>query len=261
MADRCALYVDAVFNNVAHHNGGSFLLASLLFPFQIYGDFAGYSLIAIGAARIMGFSLMENFHRPYFADTVTDFWRRWHISLSTWFKDYIYIPLGGNRVGKARSYFNVLVTFTVSGLWHGANWTFLVWGSLHGAILCVERMSGITRTHFRGMRKFLHWAVTFAVVCFAWIFFRANSLEDATTIIKGIFSDFGMPYLSPDDLLASAMALSILFIKESIDEFGWRIRPIGSSYWLIRHVSWVFLIVYILLFGVLDGGQFIYFQF
>lgn len=261
LADRCALYVDAVFNNVAHHNGGSFLLASLLFPFQIYGDFAGYSLIAIGAARIMGFSLMENFHRPYFADTVTDFWRRWHISLSTWFKDYIYIPLGGNRVGKARSYFNVLVTFTVSGLWHGANWTFLVWGSLHGAILCIERMSGITRTHFRGMRKFLHWTVTFAVVCFAWIFFRANSLEDAATIIKGIFSDFGMPYLSPDDLLASAMALSILFIKESIDEFGWRIRPIGSSYWLIRHVSWVFLIVYILLFGVLDGGQFIYFQF
>ena len=121
MADRCGMYVDAIYNNVEMHNGGSYLLASLLFPFQIYGDFAGYSLIAIGAAKVMGFKLMENFHRPYFSQSVGEFWHRWHISLSTWFKDYVYIPLGGNRVSKTRCYFNLMVTFVVSGIWLGAN--------------------------------------------------------------------------------------------------------------------------------------------
>ncbi len=116
LADRCGMYVDAVFNNVLHHNGGSYLIASFFFPFQIYGDFAGYSLVAIGAAKIMGFKLMDNFRRPYFSSSVTEFWRRWHISLSTWFKDYVYIPLGGNRVGKLRNYFNLLITFVISGL-------------------------------------------------------------------------------------------------------------------------------------------------
>ena len=136
LADRCAIYVDAIFNNVEQHNGGSFLLASLFFPFQIYGDFAGYSLVAIGVARVLGFRLMENFRRPYFAASVTEFWRRWHISLSTWFKDYVYIPLGGNRCGRYRQYFNVLTTFVVSGLWHGANWTFLVWNIAWRVAVC-----------------------------------------------------------------------------------------------------------------------------
>ena len=140
LADRCGTYVDSIFNNVDMHNGGSYLLASLLFPFQIYGDFAGYSLIAIGVARVMGFRLMENFHRPYFACSVGEFWHRWHISLSTWFKDYVYIPLGGNRVKKSRQYFNLMVTFIVSGIWHGANWTFLCWGTLHGLLLCIEEI-------------------------------------------------------------------------------------------------------------------------
>ena len=126
LADRCSLYVDAVFNNIEMHNGGSYLLASLLFPFQIYGDFAGYSLIAIGVAQVLGFHLMENFRRPYFACSIGEFWHRWHISLSTWFKDYVYIPLGGNRSNKTRHYFNLMVTFMVSGIWHGANWTFVL---------------------------------------------------------------------------------------------------------------------------------------
>lgn len=142
LADRCGIYVDAIFNNVEHHNGGSYLIASFLFPFQIYGDFAGYSLTAIGAAKVMGFNLMENFRRPYFATTVTDFWHRWHISLSTWFKDYVYIPLGGNRVSKWRCYFNIMTTFIVSGIWHGANWTFIVWGTIHGLLQCIERYLG-----------------------------------------------------------------------------------------------------------------------
>lgn len=148
LADRCGTYVDAVFNHILQHNGGSYLIASLLFPFQIYGDFAGYSLVAIGTARILGFNLMENFRRPYFSTSVTEFWRRWHISLSTWFKDYLYIPLGGNRVGKVRNYFNLLTTFVISGLWHGANWTFVVWGFLHGVILCIEKYTGFAKQKF-----------------------------------------------------------------------------------------------------------------
>ena len=201
LADRCALYVDAVFNNVAHHNGGSFLLASLFFPFQIYGDFAGYSLVAIGCAKIMGFHLMENFHRPYFAVSVTDFWRRWHISLSTWFRDYLYIPLGGNRVGSLRCYRNVLITFVVSGIWHGANWTFVIWGAIHGLFQCVERWLCLNRRQWSGSRKALHIAFTFCVVAFAWIFFRANSLSDAWQILHGIVCNLGMPMVDATTFL------------------------------------------------------------
>ena len=261
LADRCAIYVDAIFNNVEQHNGGSFLLASLFFPFQIYGDFAGYSLVAIGVARVLGFRLMENFRRPYFAASVTEFWRRWHISLSTWFKDYVYIPLGGNRCGRYRQYFNVLTTFVVSGLWHGANWTFLVWGTLHGVLQCVERALGFHKVNWTGFRKFVHVFFTFCVVSLAWIFFRANNVSDAFTIIQGIFTDLKMPYLQLADFLAIGMALALLFLKECIDEFGWSMRISESPQWWLRHLYMVVMIVYIILLGVLNGDQFIYFQF
>ena len=261
LADRCALYVDAVFNNVEHHNGGSFLLASLFFPFQIYGDFAGYSLVAIGVARVLGFRLMEIFCRPYFAASVTEFWRRWHISLSTWFKDYVYIPLGGNRVGNLRCYFNVLVTFVISGVWHGANWTFLVWGTLHGVLQCVERVLGFHRARWNGFARCLHVFVTFCVVSLAWVFFCANNLSDALTILGGIFTDMAMPYLRLADFMAIAIALSVLFLKEGIDEFGWSVRIAESPAWTVRHLYMVVMVVYILLLGVLNGDQFIYFQF
>lgn len=261
LADRCAMYVDAVFNNVQHHNGGSFLLASLFFPFQIYGDFAGYSMIAIGAAKIMGFQLMENFRRPYFSTTVTEFWRRWHISLSTWFRDYLYFPMGGSRVSKVRALFNVMVTFIVSGVWHGANWTFILWGTIHGVLQCVERLMGWNKAHWKGVPKFLHWALTFCIVCLAWTFFRANNISDAFTIINGIFTDFGKPYMQFSVFSAIAFALAAVFVKETIDEFGLKIRISDSPVWLVRHSYIVFMVIVILLFGVLDGGQFIYFQF
>lgn len=261
LADRCALYVDAVFNNIPHHNGGSFLLASFLFPFQIYGDFAGYSLVAIGAAQIMGFRLMLNFRRPYFASSVTGFWRRWHISLSTWFKDYVYIPLGGNRVKTIRCYFNVLITFIISGLWHGANWTFLVWGTLHGILQCIERALGFHNKQWKGCLRFLHIVVTFCLVCFAWIFFRANNVSDALTMIEGIFINLGKPYMRSADLIATILALLIVFLKESISEFGWKVPVFKSRYWIIEHMYMIGLIVYIILFGVLNSDQFIYFQF
>lgn len=261
LADRCGIYVDAIYNNVAHHNGGSYLVASFLFPFQIYGDFAGYSLIAIGVAKVMGFSLMENFRRPYFACSVGEFWHRWHISLSTWFKDYVYIPLGGNRVGKARCYVNLFITFFVSGIWHGANWTFFCWGALHGGLLCIEKAVGIGKAQYKGFKKIIHWFITFILVCFAWVFFRANNLSDAITVISGIFTNWGTPKLEFAHWFAMAIAFAILFIKEYIDEF----HPVPSnSIWLrpvMQHIYMIVMICYILLFGVLSSDQFIYFQF
>lgn len=264
LADRCGIYVDTIFNNIDKHNGGSYLLASLLFPFQIYGDFAGYSLIAIGAARVLGFRLMENFHRPYFACTVGEFWHRWHISLSTWFKDYVYIPLGGNRVGRLRNYFNLLVTFVVSGIWHGANWTFFLWGTLHGLLLCIEKALGIGKQRFTGFRRFCHWAVTFALVCFAWILFRANTLHDAITVVSGIFCQAGLPDVSFamfTDLCLAALAIGVVLLKEMAEEFHWNVQVAESPSWLVRHSYLVLLIACIILFGVLGGDQFIYFQF
>lgn len=264
VADRCGLYVDAVFNNLEMHNGGSYLVASLLFPFQIYGDFAGYSLIAIGVARVLGFRLMENFRRPYFACSVGEFWQRWHISLSTWFKDYVYIPLGGNRVGKLRNYFNLLVTFVVSGIWHGANWTFLCWGALHGILLCIERALGISKKKYSGAKRFLHWAVTFVLICFSWILFRANNLPDAVTAITGIFTNFGKPVINFamfTEITLSMFAVGILFLKELCEEFT--ITPLLSLSRkpIFTYAYIILMIAAFLLFGVLGGDQFIYFQF
>ena len=264
LADRCGLYVDAVFNNIEMHNGGSYLLASLLFPFQIYGDFAGYSLIAIGVARVLGFHLMENFRRPYFACSIGEFWHRWHISLSTWFKDYVYIPLGGNRSGKASQYYNLMVTFMVSGIWHGANWTFLCWGSLHGILLCIEKTFRIGKQDYSGCKKLCHWGVTFALVCLSWILFRASNLHDAVIVVSGIFCNMGIPIITFamfTDLCLATSAIAMLFIKELSDEFCWKWHISKSHYWLVQHLYIVGMTAMILLFGVLGGDQFIYFQF
>lgn len=264
VADRCGLYVDSVFNNVDMHNGGDYLVASLLFPFQIYGDFAGYSLIAIGVARVLGFRLMENFRRPYFACTVGEFWHRWHISLSTWFKDYVYIPLGGNRVGRFRNYFNLLVTFVVSGVWHGANWTFFCWGTLHGALLCIEKVLGVGKQRYLGFRKCCHWAVTFVMVCFAWIFFRANDMADAVKVTTGIVTRFSIPEISFamfTEITFALLALLVLLCKEIADEYRWRPAFVKRHAHIVLHVYLIVMMAYILLFGVLGGDQFIYFQF
>ncbi len=261
LADRCAIYVDMVFNNVEHHNGGSYLVASLLFPFQIYGDFAGYSLTAIGAAKVMGFSLMANFRRPYFSTTVTEFWHRWHISLSTWFKDYVYIPLGGNRVGKIRGYFNIMTTFIISGLWHGANRTFIVWGTIHGVLQCIEKWLGWNKAKWDIGGKIIHWTLTFCVVCLAWVFFRASTTTEAVQIIKGIFTDFEMPYILVADYLAIVFALVIVLIKGIADEYELKISMTDTTMWIARHSYIVGMVAIIVLFGVLNGDQFIYFQF
>jgi D-alanyl-lipoteichoic acid acyltransferase DltB (MBOAT superfamily) len=187
IADRLAVYVNGVYSNPEVFPACSIALATVYFAFQIYCDFSGYSDIAIGSARALGFNLMTNFRRPYFARSVTDFWRRWHISLTTWFKDYIYIPLGGNRKGIPRQYFNILVVFAISGLWHGAAWHFVAWGFIHGMIQILERfyrqITGrrkINYTHTVGAAFCT--MITFIVICIAWVFFRADSITSAFSI-------------------------------------------------------------------------------
>ena len=192
IADRLALYVNATFNNVDAHNGTSLLIGTIFFAFQIYCDFAGYSNIAIGASRIMGFDLMKNFNRPYFALNISEFWHRWHISLSTWFRDYVYIPLGGNRVSKSRNYLNLFITFALSGIWHGASWTFFIWGSIHGFFLIIQKFLKFNKIECDSIfiKKIGLIMFNFIIVLVAWIFFRANSLSDAFKVLEKIILDW-----------------------------------------------------------------------
>ena len=265
VADRMSALVNATYNNVDQHNGTSLLIGTVFFAFQIYCDFAGYSNIAIGAARIMGFDLMTNFRRPYFASNISEFWHRWHISLSTWFRDYVYIPLGGNRVSVKRNYFNVVTTFVVSGIWHGANWTFVIWGGLHGFFIAIEKLIGIDKIKPKrfNFKKLSLIMLNIVLVLIAWIFFRANSTYDAVVIIKKIFTDPGIPFKSSIlTYLYSIFGFIILMSKEIHDEyFPDKFKLLESENIAISSVTTAFLIVLILAFGVFDGGQFIYFQF
>lgn len=197
IADRLAILVNTVYANPTDYTGIPLILGTLFFGFQIFCDFAGYSTIAIGAARVMGFRLMKNFNRPYFSSSVSEFWRRWHISLSTWFRDYLYIPLGGSKKGRPRWHINIPIVFLISGLWHGASWTFVIWGALHGLYILITAMTQKPRNKIISLvklnkspkiYKFLSIAITFCLVTFAWIFFRANSVSDAVYISTHLFS-------------------------------------------------------------------------
>ncbi|UPT70028.1 MAG: MBOAT family protein [Flavobacterium sp. JAD_PAG50586_2] len=270
VADRLAIYVDAVYNNVDKHSGITLLVATLFFTFQIYCDFAGYSYIAIGTARVMGFKLMTNFNRPYFAKTISEFWKRWHISLSTWFRDYLYLPLGGNKVPKYRWYFNLFFVFLVSGIWHGANWTFFIWGALNGfylvfAILTqkyrnkINDFFGISKNEI--VFKSIQIITTFLLCAFAWIFFRANNVQDAFEIVKKITSGLNFNlFVKWDVFFGVLIGLTILLLKEFREEYLINKLPIFKNS-IVRLVIYALLIVLILLFGVFDSGQFIYFQF
>lgn len=262
IADRLALYVDSVYNNVGAHGSATYALSSFLFAFQIYGDFAGYSSIAIGTAKLMGYDLMENFRRPYLATTLTDFWRRWHISLSTWFRDYVYIPLGGNRVSKGRRVSNLMITFLVSGFWHGASWNFIIWGGIHGLILVMETMYfRKIKVSFPGLR-ILKGLLIFVIVDFAWIFFRANTIEDSLTIVRGIFNwDQSSLFLNYETLFYGLIGLVMLWLHDLIQEHKLSNRWFGSNKPILSGLYYSFLVFLILSIGVLNGGQFIYFQF
>lgn len=264
VADRLGTYVDSVFNNISNHNGTSIAIASVFYTIQIYGDFAGYSFTALGCAKVMGFNLPENFHRPYFSLSIKEFWKRWHIALSSWFMEYLYFPLGGSRVKFVRYLVNLMIVFLVSGLWHGAAWTFVFWGALHGIYQVAE---ALRKKYFgepvykQGWSKVVKMLFIFFLVNMAWIFFRANTISDACVAISKMFTNPGMPFLSPMAMLFGTLSLGILAIKDFADEFKPNLKLMSSDNQVISVVTCAFLTVYVILFGVLDSSQFIYFQF
>ena len=195
VADRLGMYVDAVYGNIANHSGTTLLITSIAYTIQIYADFAGYSLMAIGCGKMLGIRLQNNFNLPYFAKTITEFWSKWHMSLTGWFKNYVYFPLGGNRASKARWIFNIMVVFLLSGLWHGAAYTFIVWGAIHGVAQVIEKLVYGKRikdiSDKLTIPNFMRVILTFSVVNVAWIFFRIPKISDAFNVIGKIFTNLG----------------------------------------------------------------------
>ena len=283
IADTLSVYANTVYNNLPAHHGLSFIIATLSFAFQIYCDFSGYSDIAIGSAKLLGVKLMKNFDSPYFSHSIREFWSRWHISLSTWFRDYVYIPLGGNRTKLSRHLINLMITFLLSGLWHGANWTFVCWGALHGFYMVVETLFRKFTPHSEirppksrfilSLRSAGQIILTFALVCFAWVFFRANSMSDAIYGLSHMFDGIASPgqymqdaaeQLGIDkfDLLVRLFPLCILAVVDSLN----RRRDViaSTSQWLplFRWAVYLAFVWFILFFPGAGGGtQFIYFQF
>ena len=264
VADVAAEYVDEVYGNIALYNGTTLIIATLLFAIQIYCDFGGYSLIARGAARVMGFRLMENFRRPYLAASFKEFWKRWHISLSTWFMDYLYIPLGGNRTSLPRHLFNLMVTFLVSGLWHGADWSFMLWGAWHGVFIILDtllRRAGLIGKNTNGISKAASTVAVFAIVALGWIFFRASDIGVAMTVFGKIITDHGTPWLGVAKLPLLAAAIAVLAAKDLADEYLTNRRyGMHSKRWWVRYACYYLLLFWTL--TLLSGRQaFIYFQF
>ena len=270
MADRLGLYVDSVYSNYQYQSGLSCFVASLMYTMQIYGDFAGYSLMAVGVGKVMGFDLENNFERPYFASSITEFWKKWHISLTRWLTTYIYIGLGGNRCSQLRQYFNIMVTFLVSGIWHGANWTFILWGLIHGVFQCLENFLGINPkgkyynlieelTLLKPIRVF----ATFLIVNFAWILFRLPSLEVAGVVFRKIFTKDGYGLFLPSNSALGFMIISLVIVvaKEICEEYFPRLQLFNSKHVVVRWTSYIIVVIMIMLCGVFDAGQFIYVQF
>jgi len=287
IADRLAPFVNQVYNNPQAYDGPSFVIATFFFAFQIYADFAGYSDIAIGASQVMGIKLMTNFNHPYFSKSIDEFWKRWHISLSTWFRDYLYISLGGNRVSTPRWLLNILLTFLISGLWHGARWTFVVWGALNGIYLILEiaagKLTGVLKPYpvffnLSRLHRILSVARTFCLICFSWIFFRANNGIDAIYIVRNLTSGWGallrhavdQDYLKYRILLShdkaqffgALAAIAGLLTVHVLQEQG-TFWPKFTTY--PQPVRWAFYyatVLLILFFGAFNTSQqFIYFQF
>lgn len=275
VADRLALYVNDVYGSPREYSGLQLSLATFFFAYQIYCDFSGYSDIAIGAARVMGFRLMDNFHTPYDSRSIGEFWRRWHISLSTWFKDYVYLPLGGSRVGAGRHAANLLITFGISGLWHGANWTFVYWGLLNGLYLICGNFTRAWRDRFFGWfgmdsstmsRKAVMRLSTFALTCLAWIVFRAQNLEDARYVVTHLWSNWSLQTIGTPHFLMRQMPVAVGAI--AILELGqmWHGRsevPTVLRRWPmpLRWSAYAAFVIVVLLLGVYRGTEFIYFQF
>ncbi len=266
VADRLGIYVDYVFRNVEVHSRLALITAVIFYSFQIYCDFAGYSLIAIGSAKAMGFSLTKNFNRPYLAASLRDFWMRWNITLSQWFRDYLYFPMGGSRVNMSKYIFNILVVFILSGLWHGANWTFIVWGLLHGSFILIAHirrklLPGFVVPNLMGV------FLTFLIVSFCWIFFRSQNIHEASVVVTRIFSPNTIPIIEGEFEERSLLVYSVLGIlcivaSDIVTEYApGKFRLLNNSTEWVRMATCIGVIIVILLFGVFDGSQFIYFQF
>ncbi len=285
IADRIAMFVDTVYNEYDQYTGWYIIIATVLFGFQIYCDFNGYSVIAIGAARVLGINLMENFNAPYLSESVAEFWKNWHISLTSWFRDYLYIPLGGNRKGKARKYLNQMIVFLLSGLWHGASLSFVLWGGLNGLYQVVGDLLKNVRAKCAGVlgidgtklaNRAVKCIVTFALVDFAWLFFRADSLKSAISMIRQM-CDLKNTYVLFDGSIYSCgldeknyhlvlICLVILFVADLLKKKGIIIRQIvmKQDLWF-RCIFVAAAVAFILTFGIWGGiyeeATFIYFQF
>ena len=288
VADRLAMLTDPVFNSPSEYPAITLALATFFFSFQIYCDFSGYSDIALGSAKVMGFRLMKNFDRPYSARSISEFWTRWHISLSSWFRDYLYIPLGGSRVVIPRWYFNLFFVFVVSGLWHGANWTFIIWGALHGFYLVFGIVTAQLRKKIKSVLSIdkINWlnnlikvSTTFTLVTIAWVFFRANGVRNAIYILKQLpyslsevyfFLTTGNLYLGRTDLSADLSVVYLLLCLFLII-FLETVQFLHSKYDLLKslnerpiYVRWTFyyaMVLTVIYFGTFENRQFIYFQF
>ncbi len=274
IADRLGLYVNTVYGKPDSYSGWTLIVASLFFAFQIYCDFSAYSDIAIGVARLLGFDLVENFRQPYLSRSIREFWRRWHISLSSWFRDYLYFPLGGSRVSLPRNLFNLMIVFIASGLWHGANWTFVVWGALHGLYIGVETLwehwqkrrvpaalSPLPQGEGQGVRALtglLQTLLTFALVAFAWIFFRVNSLDDAGYVVAHLFDfskgveDITGPFnhaLFPQQIefALALMLIALLIAADWLDAHGGIVASMGRGPAVLR---WAVYYVLALAIGI-----------
>jgi len=272
IADRLGIYVDSIYNSLTQQSSLNYLMAAYGYTFQIYCDFSGYTDIAIGCAAILGFNLNQNFNLPYISTTITEFWRRWHITLSFWFRDYLYISLGGNRKGSYRTLFNILITMLICGLWHGAAWTFIFWGSLHGMLLCLSRVTLQIRNQIYTLLKLPGWIIrgiriiiTFHLVCLLWIFFRAKTINDAFIIISGIFNAFtnatnlaNQNSLMPmEDVILISSFLIVVFIYEVL-------KNTSSSFLKIPYIKFAlftFIFWITFMWGAFSNQQFIYFQF
>lgn len=258
VADRLALYVDKVYSSYVNYSGVACFEASILYSIQIYADFAGYSLMAIGIGKTLGFELTENFRRPYFSYSVTDFWHRWHISLSAWLKDYVYIPMGGSRCSRLRCYWNILITFLVSGVWHGANWTYIIWGAIHGICQIIEKILGQQKCKYGIVGKMAKIAITFLVINFAWIFFRSSSIGDAVDFIDRFF-DLTLPLIFEPVALIDIVFILWLFLADLLEE----LKPnhhlfFENKYAIVRYSSYIVVLLMIMLSGILSESTFIY---
>jgi D-alanyl-lipoteichoic acid acyltransferase DltB (MBOAT superfamily) len=266
VADTLAIQVDSIYNNHEMQSGPALVLATVLFAFQIYCDFSGYTDIAIGVARMLGYDLMENFRLPYFSKSVTEFWQRWHISLGTWLRDYLYIPLGGNRHGAWNTYRNLMLTMLLGGLWHGASWNFVIWGGLNGGALALERAlrnGWITTIAGGWMKRLLGVAYTFVFICITWVFFRSQTLEQAWSILGRMSTFSGALSIQDRSVLANILiVLPLLLAFEFLLQRRMDVhKRFAQGPLLMQLTVTVTIVLLIALFGVSAGSQFIYFQF